>query len=61
MCFLVTLLLVVTLTSITFTSTMIIYVSVTSWTSTIATNFPWNIFCMLVNFGQSVILCPFKP
>jgi len=23
--------------------------------------FPWNIFCILVNFRQSIILCPFKP
>jgi hypothetical protein len=51
---------VVTLTSTTFTSTMIVYVPSTSWTFVIVTNFPWNIFCILTNFWQSIILCPFK-
>jgi hypothetical protein len=31
------------------------------WTFTIVIDFPWNIFFILVNFGQFVILCPFKP
>jgi hypothetical protein len=52
---------VVTLTSTTFTSIMTICVVVTSWTSTIIIDFPWNIFCILANFGQFVILWPFKP
>jgi hypothetical protein len=40
---------------------MTVCISTIGWTSTIVTNFPWNIFCILVNFGQFVILCPFKP
>ncbi len=60
-CSLIILLIVVTLTSTTFTSTMNVYVSTTSWTFTTITNFPWNILCILTNFGQYVILCPFKP
>ncbi len=54
-------LLVVTLTSTTFTSIMTICVLATCWTSTTITDFPWNIFCISTNFGQSIILCPFKP
>ncbi len=48
---LVVLLLVVTLTSTTFTSIMIVCVLVIGWTFAIVTNFPWNIFFILVNFG----------
>ncbi len=59
--FLVALLLVVTLASTIFTFLMTVCISTIGWTSTIVTNFPWNIFCILVNFGQFVILCPFKP
>ncbi len=40
---------------------MIIFILVTGWTSAIVINFPWNIFYILINFGQSIILCPFKP
>jgi hypothetical protein len=57
----VTLLLVVTLTSTTFTYVVIVYVSIIGWIYTIIITFPWNIFCISTNFGQSVILCPFKP
>jgi hypothetical protein len=57
----ITLLLVVTLTSTTFTSAMTVYVSTIGWTSATIIDFPWNIFYILANFGQSVILCPFKP
>jgi len=32
-----------------------------NWTSATITDFPWNIFCISWNFGQFVILCPFKP
>ncbi len=60
-CSLVTLLLVVTLTSTTFTFAMIVCVSTIGWTSVITIDFPWNIFFILANFGQSVILCPLKP
>jgi len=52
---------VVTLTSTTFTSTMTIHVSATCWTFATMIDFPWNIFCISTNFGQSIILCPFKP
>ncbi len=57
----VTLLLVLTLTSTTFTSAMIVCVFVTCWTFAIVIDFPWNIFCISTNFGQSIILCAFKP
>ncbi len=60
-CSLVTLLLVVTLISTTFTSVMIVCISTINWTYATITTFPWNIFCISANFGQSVILCPFKP
>ncbi len=60
-CSSVTSLLVVTITSTTFISTMIVYLLATGWTSVVTTNFPWNIFCISTNFGQSIILCPFKP
>jgi len=56
-----TLLLEVKLTSTTFTFAMTIYVLTTGWTFVIVKDFPWNIFCILANFGQSVILWPFKP
>jgi hypothetical protein len=36
-------------------------VSTTGWTFVIITYLPWNIFCISTNFGQFVILCPFKP
>jgi hypothetical protein len=49
-----------TLTSTTFTFVVIVYVSAIGWTFATTTNFPWNIFYILTNFGQSVILCPFK-
>jgi hypothetical protein len=52
---------VLTLTFTTFTFVVIICVSITNWTYVIATNFPWNIFCISTHFGQSVILCPFEP
>jgi hypothetical protein len=39
---------------------MIVYV-LTSWTFVVVIDFPWNIFWISVNFGQFVILCPFKP
>ncbi len=45
----------------TFTSIVTVYVSTTGWTSVITIDFPWNIFCISTNFGQSIILCPFKP
>ncbi len=59
--YLVVLLLVVPLISTTFTFVMIVCVSAIGWTFVIITHFPWNIFCISVNFGQSIILCPFKP
>ncbi len=52
---------VVTLTSTTFTFEMIVCVSTTGWTSVIITYLLWNFFCISTNFGQFVILCPFKP
>jgi hypothetical protein len=52
---------VLTLTSTTFTSSMIVCVSATGWTSATIIDFPWNSFYTLANFGQFVILCPFKP
>ncbi len=54
-CYSITLLLMVTLTSTTFASTMIVCVSTTCWTFVIITKFLWNIFCILANFGRSVI------
>jgi hypothetical protein len=60
-CSSIILLLVVTLTSTTFTFVVIVYVLTIGWTSITTTNFAWNIFCILANFGQSIILCPFKP
>jgi hypothetical protein len=36
-------------------------VSTTGWTSVIITYLLWNFFCISTNFGQFVILCPFKP
>jgi len=60
-CFSIILLLVVTLTSTTFTFAMTGSVSTTGWTFTITIDFPWNIFCISTNFGQSIILYPFKP
>ncbi len=60
-CSWVTLILVVTLTSTTFTFEVIVYVSTTCWTSITTTYFSRNIFCISTNFGQFFILCPFKP
>ncbi len=60
-CSLITLLLVVMLTSTTFTSAMTVCVSTISWTFATIIDFPWNIFCISANFGQYVILWPFKP
>jgi hypothetical protein len=40
---------------------MTICVSTIGWTFVTATKFPWNIFYISSNFGQSIILCPFKP
>ncbi len=51
----------VILTSTTFTFVMIVYVSTIGWTFVTTVHFPWNIFCISTNFGQFVILCPFKP
>ncbi len=53
--------LVVTLTSTTFTFVMIVCVSTIGWPSATVIDFPWNIFCISISFGQFVILCPFKP
>jgi hypothetical protein len=60
-CSSIALILVVTLISTTFTFVLTIFISKTNWTYVIVTNFPWNIFCILIHFGQFVILCPFKP
>ncbi len=57
----VILLLITTLTSITFTLTMIILTLDTIFLSKLDAFFPWNIFCISTNLGQFVILCPFKP
>ncbi len=60
-CYSVVLLFVATLASTTFTFVVIICISTTGWTFAISTNFPWNIFCISINFKQFVILCQFKP
>jgi hypothetical protein len=39
---------------------MIVYISTTSWTSVIIKDFSRIILYILVNFWQSIILCPFK-
>jgi hypothetical protein len=40
---------------------MIICVLAIGWAFIIVIKFPWNIFCISINFWQSVIFCPFKP
>jgi len=49
-CASIILLIVITLTSTTFTSIVIVYVLVTSWTSATTTYFPWNIIYISTNY-----------
>jgi hypothetical protein len=55
------LLLVVTLTSTTFTSIVIFCVLLIGCIFATVIDFPWHIFYISIKFGQFVILCPFKP
>jgi hypothetical protein len=40
---------------------MTLFTLVTTFSFELDALFPWNIFCVLANLGQSIFLCPFRP